>query len=281
MNARDTHTRILDIQHLSCSYGQTTVLDDISLTIFEGQCVALVGESGSGKSTLARVITGLKQPDQGTISLTPTRQTRANHDSKAHHHFFKHGRKNWHNRRQVQMIFQDPISSLNPRRTIIDIVAEPYAINSRMTLHERRKLAASILTQVGIDVDTYGGAHAHEISGGQAQRVAIARAIAADPRLLICDEPVSSLDVSVQATVLNLFADLRDSEQLSMLFISHDLSVVRMISDTVYVLNNGVIVESGPTEDVIHHPQHPYTQRLVDSVPRFTPSSDTTPAKHQ
>ena len=253
----------LQVEHVACSYGKLEVLHDISLTVPRGSCAALVGESGSGKSTIAKTVMGMKRPTRGTVRIDgkPAGARRQGPGA--------HGRDRWTERPRVHMVFQDPISSLNPRRPILDVVAEPYTIAGHLTPDERRERARALLERVDIDPDAFGEAKAGELSGGQAQRVAIARAIAAAPELLICDEPVSSLDVSVQATVLNLFADLRDQEHMSMLFISHDLSVVRMISDTVYVLDKGVIVEQGDTEQVIHHPQHPYTQRLIASVPRY------------
>ncbi|MBT1170636.1 ATP-binding cassette domain-containing protein [Bifidobacterium sp. SO4] len=252
----------LSVEHVACSYGRREVLHDISLTVPKGACAALVGESGSGKSTIAKTIMGMKKPSRGTIRID-------GHPAGERERGHARGHDRWQDRPRVHMVFQDPISSLNPRRPILDVVAEPYAIADHLTPNERRQRARELLARVDIDPDAFGDARAGELSGGQAQRVAIARAIAADPELLICDEPVSSLDVSVQATVLNLFADLRDSEHMSMLFISHDLSVVRMISDTVYVLDKGVIVEHGDTEQVIHHPSDPYTQQLIASVPRY------------
>ncbi|MCI1672934.1 MAG: ATP-binding cassette domain-containing protein [Bifidobacterium tibiigranuli] len=267
----------LFIRHLACAYGTTEVLHDINLEVPQGRCAALVGESGSGKSTIAKTVMGMKAPARGSVLVCDREvQYRRSRLRKAS------GRSggqtgaaggnssdHWDSRPRVHMVFQDPVSSLNPHRRILDVVAEPYTIANHLASSERLAKAAALLARVGIDPDRYGPAKAGELSGGQAQRVAIARAIAADPELLICDEPVSSLDVSVQATVLNLFADLRDQEHMSMLFISHNLSVVRMISDAVYVLDQGSIVESGDTEQVIRHPQHAYTQRLIASVPRY------------
>ncbi|MCH3975466.1 MAG: ATP-binding cassette domain-containing protein [Bifidobacterium tibiigranuli] len=278
----------LSIRHLACTYGATEVLHDINLEVPQGRCAALVGESGSGKSTIAKTVMGMKAPARGSVLVCDrevqygrSRLRKANrrsgsqtgaaggNGSNGSNGSGSNGSDHWDSRPRVHMVFQDPVSSLNPHRRILDVVAEPYTIANHLASSERLAKAAALLARVGIDPDRYGPAKAGELSGGQAQRVAIARAIAADPELLICDEPVSSLDVSVQATVLNLFADLRDQEHMSMLFISHNLSVVRMISDAVYVLDQGSIVESGDTEQVIRHPQHAYTQRLIASVPRY------------
>lgn len=246
----------LEVDDLVAGYGSATVLSGVSLKVPRGGSVALVGESGSGKSTLARVVMGLKAPTGGRVVVEgqPLGKQRL---------------------AGVQMIFQDPLSSLNPRRTLADIVAEPLTIGRIGSPNERRERARALLNQVGLPPERYAEARPADVSGGQAQRVAIARALAARPRLLVCDEPVSALDVSVQATVLNLFAELRESERLSVLFISHDLAVVRMVCDEVCVLKRGVIVESGPTEQVIQDPQHPYTQTLIAAAPRLASPPNT------
>jgi ABC-type glutathione transport system ATPase component len=167
------------------------------------------------------------------------------------------------------MVFQDPISSLNPHRSALDIVAEPLTVRGEGTMRQRRESARELLSRVGLDPERFAQARPTTLSGGQAQRVAIARALIARPALLLCDEPVSSLDVSVQARVLNLLAELREEIGLSMLFISHDLAVVRMIADSVAVLCEGRIVESGDTERVISDPQHEYTRQLLEAAPRL------------
>ena len=237
------------ISDLVVAYGDRVVLDGIDISVPAGGCVGLVGESGSGKSTLARSILGLHQPRSGTIAVSGAGAADAGHP--------------------VQMIFQDPISSLAPHRRVIDIVGEPRAVRGLGTRAQRRAAARELLQRVGLDPDRFGDARPGDLSGGQAQRVAIARALMAEPALLLCDEPVSSLDVSVQARVLNLFADLREEVGLTMLFITHDLAVVRMISDEVYVLDGGRIVESGPTEQIVTDPRHPYTRELIAAAPRI------------
>ena len=251
----------LSVHQLSAGYGDRTVLHGLELAVPTGQCAAVVGESGSGKSTLARVIMGLKRPSAGHVLVS--------------------GRDVWArgtDRRTngIGMIFQDPISSLNPRRNLGAIVAEPLTIRGIGSAASRRRRANDLLDKVGLPAGRYAGLKVADISGGQAQRVAIARALAAEPRVLVCDEPVSALDVSVQATVLNLFDDLQRDQNLSLLFISHDLAVVRMISDTVHVLREGRFIESGPTEGVIGRPTQPYTRALMaaaPSIPRNHPIS--------
>jgi ABC-type glutathione transport system ATPase component len=239
-------SNVLTVDELVVGYGERVVLDGVSLAVPTGGCVGLVGESGSGKSTLARAILGLQKPRSGSIRVD---------DGGMEH--------------PVQMVFQDPISSLNPHRATIDIVAEPLTIRGEGTRRQRRETAREILARVGLDPERFADARPGTLSGGQAQRVAIARALVARPALLLCDEPVSSLDVSVQARVLNLLADLRDEVGLSLLVISHDLAVVRMIADSVSVLCDGRIVESGDTERVISAPQHAYTRQLLDAAPRL------------
>jgi peptide/nickel transport system ATP-binding protein len=242
---------VLVIDELVVGYGDRIVLDGVSLRVPEGGSVGLVGESGSGKSTLARAILGLQKPRSGSIGVADG------------------GRMH-----PIQMVFQDPIASLNPHRSTIDIVAEPLTIRGEGTRRTRRDTARELLARVGLDPDRFADARPGTLSGGQAQRVAIARALVARPTLLLCDEPVSSLDVSVQARVLNLLADLRDETGLSLLVISHDLAVVRMIADSVSVLCEGRIVESGDTERVISAPQHPYTRQLLEAAPRLPRSTD-------
>ncbi|MDO5677265.1 MAG: ATP-binding cassette domain-containing protein [Propionibacteriaceae bacterium] len=243
---------ILQIDGLRAAYGDHVVLTDINLEVPKGSCAAIVGESGSGKSTFAKVLMGLKRPAAGKVLVEGKDIWSGQFDRRTN---------------GMEMIFQDPISSLNPRRSLAAIVAEPLRIRGVGDAQSRRTRSAELLDQVGLPAERYAGLRPSAISGGQAQRVAIARALAAEPRVLVCDEPVSALDVSVQATVLNLFADLRDHYGLTMLFISHDLAAVRMISDTVHVLQKGVFVESGPTDQVINEPTHEYTQQLMAAAP--------------
>ncbi|GGM15480.1 ATP-binding cassette domain-containing protein [Nakamurella endophytica] len=229
-------------------------VDDVSFTVPAGACLGLVGESGSGKSTTARLVNGLLQPDAGRVLVDG--------------HDLAGGRDQVRGARRVmQMVFQDPYSSLDPRMTVAQLVGEPLVVHrvarSRAKL---RAAAAELLETVGMggtDLDR----HPQSFSGGQRQRIAIARALAVRPRLLVCDEPVSSLDVSVQAQVLNLFNELRGRFGLSLLFIAHDLAVVRYLCERVAVMEQGRIVEIGDRDQVYEHPQHPYTRSLLAAVP--------------
>lgn len=234
--------------------GTLQAVSEVDLTLHHGRILALVGESGSGKSTVARSVLGLT-PRTGGEVLYEGRPQNALRERRARS-----------DRRQMQMVFQDPVASLNPRRRVRDIVAEPLIV-SGVDRAARRVRAEELLAEVGLDPAVYGDRLPREISGGQAQRVAIARAIAAQPTVLVADEPVSGLDVSVQATVLNLLRDLTDRRGLSILFISHDLGVVRALCDDVAVLYLGRLCETGPTEEVLSEPAHPYTAALRAAVP--------------
>jgi ABC-type oligopeptide transport system ATPase subunit len=214
-----------------------------------------VGESGSGKSTVSRALLKLIQPTGGQayyeereILGLPESQFRPL-------------------RREMQMIFQDPIGSLNPRMTIESILAEPQVIHfPDQTRQDRREISAGLLKKVGLPEDALTR-YPHEFSGGQRQRIGIARALAVRPKFLICDEPVSALDVSVQASILNLLKDLQDEFRLTYLFIAHDLAVVRHMSDDIIVMNRGVVVETGTADAVCERPQHDYTRKLLASIP--------------
>jgi peptide/nickel transport system ATP-binding protein len=232
----------------------TRAVDGVSLVLHPGQTLGLVGESGCGKSTLARCVAGLLEPTAGTVLLdgqpvagmgAGARRARA---------------------RVVQMIFQDPFGALNPRLTVARIVEEPLTVHRIGDAAARRARVADLLDRVGLSA-AQGGRFPHELSGGQRQRVAIARALALEPRLIVCDEAVSALDVSIQAQVLNLLADLQAQLGLAYLFISHDLSVIRHVSDRIAVMYLGRIVETGTSDAVWTAPRHPYTRALVAAIP--------------
>ena len=234
-------------------------LNGVSFTVTAGRSLGIVGESGSGKSTLARLVMALDHPTAGTVKL----MGRDLHTLPA-----EELRKA---RRDFQMVFQDPYGSLDPRQTVERIVGEPLAAQRITTRAEQRKQAAAVLDSVGLragDMDKYP----HEFSGGQRQRIAIARALITRPRLIVADEPVSALDVSVQAQVLNLMQDLQQEFGITYMLISHDLAVVHHLCDDVAVLWQGRIVEQGPPDKLFRAADHPYTQALVAAVPRAEPA---------
>lgn len=232
-------------------------VDDVSFEVPKGGCLSLVGESGCGKSTVARLVTGLYAPSEGSIAFAPGPDGRP---------------------LSVQMIFQDPYASLNPRWRVFDIIAEPLReLKLRETEAEIADRVAELLKTVGLTASD-GRKFPHEFSGGQRQRISIARALASEPDFLVCDEPTSALDVSVQAQILNLMRRLQDEMGLTYLFISHDMSVVRHMSDQIAVMYLGRIVEQAPTEVLFAHPRHPYTQLLLETIPNVTaPRRDREP----
>jgi peptide/nickel transport system ATP-binding protein/oligopeptide transport system ATP-binding protein len=236
-------------------------VDDLSMEIAPSETLALVGESGCGKSTTGRLIMRLIEPSAGRVVFEGKDITTAS-DSELRRA-----------RRRMQMVFQDPRSSLSPRRTILQTVAEPLDANGliRSPAH-RRAVVAELLDSVGLSASVMAR-YPHQFSGGQRQRVGIARAIALGPSLIVADEPVSALDVSVQAQIINLMQDLKKARQLSYLFISHDLAVVRHIADRVAVMYLGRIVEIGPKEEVFRAPHHPYTQALLSAAPEARPNA--------
>ncbi|ATP40012.1 peptide ABC transporter substrate-binding protein [Solibacillus sp. R5-41] len=229
-------------------------VDDISLEIYRGETLGIVGESGSGKSTFGRTILKLVEPTEGEI-LYKGQQIQHLKGSNLQKY-----------RNQMQMIFQDPFASLNPRMRIGAIIEEPMALQLTLTKEQRKKRVKELLQKVGLAEDAMHK-YPHEFSGGQRQRIGIARALAINPEFIIADEPVSALDVSVQSQVLNLLMDLQDEFQLTYLFISHDLSVVKHISDRVAVLYLGRIVEIGTKKELYTNPLHPYTQALLSAIP--------------
>jgi len=236
--------------------GNTIVhaVDDVSLDVWRGETLGLVGESGCGKSTLGRCLVRLYEITHGRIefegidiSKAKTRELRPI-------------------RQRMQMVFQDPYSSLNPRRRVADLLAEPLKVHGKRSRAEIKERVAELMRLVELHPD-HLNRFPHEFSGGQRQRIGIARAIALEPSLVVADEPVSALDVSIQAQIVNLFADLQDRLGLTYVFIAHDLSVVRQVSTRTAVMYLGSIVESGPTEEIFNSPRHPYSEALISAVP--------------
>ena len=235
-----------------------TALDDVSFTLEAGKTLGIVGESGSGKSTLARLVMALEAPSAGKVIF----------EGRDLHALTKEELRAA--RRHFQMVFQDPYSSLDPHMTVARTVAEPLEQLEPLPKAERRERAAAMLDAVGLNARNHDGdldKYPHEFSGGQRQRIAIARALVTQPKLIVADEPVSALDVSVQAQVLNLMQDLQERFGLAYLFISHDLAVVDLVCDELIVLQHGRVVERGATDDVLTAPQQPYTRRLIEAVP--------------
>ncbi|MFI8614979.1 ATP-binding cassette domain-containing protein [Acidovorax sp. NPDC077693] len=245
-------------EHLFRPPGTVKALNGVSFSVAPGRSLGIVGESGSGKSTLARLVMALDAPTSGTVHLLgrnlhqlPTAELREA-------------------RRDFQMVFQDPYGSLDPRQTVERIVTEPLQAQGQTSRAEQREQAAQVLSQVGLRTNDLGK-YPHEFSGGQRQRIAIARALITRPRLIVADEPVSALDVSVQAQVLNLMQDLQHEFGITYMLISHDLAVVNHLCDEVVVLYQGRIVERGSPAELFRNAQHPYTQSLVGAVPQVQP----------
>ena len=237
-------------------------VDGVSLSINRGETFAIVGESGCGKSTLARLLLRLIEPSSGQVfyngqeltALSPRRMREL--------------------RAEMQFIFQDPFSSLNPRMTVGALIEEPMLVHTRMRTAERRMQVTALLRQVGLRPE-YADRYPHEFSGGQRQRIGIARALASNPKLLIGDEPVSALDVSVRAQIINLLDELKDAFGLTLIIISHDLAVIRHMSDRVAVMYLGQIVETAEVESLFEQPLHPYTQALIQAIPVPVPGART------
>jgi oligopeptide/dipeptide ABC transporter ATP-binding protein len=238
-------------------------VDDVTFTLMPGRTLGLVGESGSGKTTTGLAVMRAIRPRAGSIRFSP--------DGQAVHELTDLSAKEMRPlRRHMQMIFQDPFSSLNPRMTVLKLIAEPLKVNRVGDARQRREKVKALLGEVGLS-PAFINRYPHAFSGGQRQRLAIARALALSPSLIVCDEPLSALDVSVQAQTINLMIDLRARHRLAYLFISHDLHVVKHICDDVAVMYAGRLVERGPKEKVYSTPLHPYTQELLASAPKADP----------
>jgi oligopeptide transport system ATP-binding protein len=238
-----------------------TAVDKVSFELRTGETLGIVGESGSGKSTTVRCLMGLERPESGRLTYNGINLRRMTYA----------GERTF--RSQVQMVFQDPYSSLDPRMTIGATVAEPLRVHTTLKAAARRDRAAEMLELVGMDPADMKR-YPRSFSGGQRQRIAIARALVSGPRVLVCDEPVSALDVSVQAQVLNLIKDMQQKLSLSVLFIAHDLAVVRYLCDRLIILEKGKAVEQGARDEVYGSPRHPYTQALLEAVPRADPQAE-------
>ena len=253
-----TPSPLLRVRDLTVNFGskrhRVSAVAGISFDVFEGETLGLVGESGCGKSTTGKALMRIVEPTSGTVELEGRDITK------------EKGRALRNLRTRLQMIFQDPISSLNPRRRVKDIVAEPLDCWKSVTGEERERLVQDLLTKVGIDPLVYGNRYARQFSGGQCQRISIARSLAMRPKLLICDEMVSALDVSVQAQILNLLEDLKAEYGLTLIFIAHDLAVVKNVSDRVAVMYLGKICEIGPSDTLYEDPEHPYTAFLLGAA---------------
>lgn len=260
-------TPILAVENVSKTFrvgsavrpAHVSAVDNVTISLRAGECIGLVGESGCGKSTLGRLLVGLEKPDTGRLLYRGSEVTVGSRRDRARL------------RRGVQMIFQDPYASLDPRLSIGDIVSEPLAATRAMRRAGRRSRAAELLNLVGLPSSALNS-YPHQFSGGQRQRIGVARALALNPDVLVCDEPVSALDVSVQAQIVNLLRNLQSELGVALLFISHDLSVIRHVADQVVVMYLGRIAETGSTEAVYNHPAHPYTRALLSSSPMMGPA---------
>ena len=252
------NTPLIEARHLMKYFdtprGKLHAVDDVSFTIERGTTMGVVGESGCGKSTLGRTMIHLLESTGGQILFNGKDITKVNKKMLRQL------------REQMQIIFQDPYSSLNPRMTVFETVQEPLIRSKRYTKKEVEERAENIMTTVGLD-ERLWNSYPHELDGGRRQRIGVARAIALDPSFIVCDEPVSALDVSIQAQILNLMQDLQEEKGLTYMFITHDLSVVRHISTHICVMYLGQLVETCPSKELFKHPLHPYTKALLSAVP--------------
>jgi ABC-type glutathione transport system ATPase component len=247
---------VLSVRGLRKVFGTQVAVDDMSFDLRPGRSLAIVGESGSGKTTVARMIVGLEKPTAGSIVACGRDRSKPS----------RRGAERKLRGREVQIVFQDPYSSLDPRQSGADLIDEVLRVHHDHDAVDRRRIVGELAEIVGLDQRQIN-AMPKALSGGQRQRVAIARALATDPRVLILDESVAALDVSIQAQVLNVLADIRDERGISYVLISHDLAVVRQLTEDAIVMQRGVVVEQGPTGDILDNPQHAYTQMLRASVP--------------
>ncbi len=261
--------KILDVKNISMRFNSKGVcvraVTDVSFSVYEGETIGIVGESGCGKTTLGRCIVRAYDPSEGSVEYTASDGQLLD--------FLKIDKQTMKKyRKEIQMIFQDPYSSLDPRMTVLDIIKEPILANyPKMPKAEVERRVMDIAAKVGLNT-TYLKRYPHAFSGGQRQRIGIARALVLNPRVIVCDEAVSALDVSIQAQVINLLHDLQQEFGLTYLFISHDLSVVEYISDKVGVMYLGKMVEFAPTKKLFEHPMHPYTESLLSAVPVADPT---------
>jgi oligopeptide/dipeptide ABC transporter ATP-binding protein len=253
--------------------GYIKAVDNVSFTLKKGEIFGLVGESGCGKSTIGRSIVRLYKPNHGDMFLNNSICTNNNEIKNYKINLSKLSRKEiLPFRKNIQMIFQDPFSSLNPRYTVMDIIEEPLKIHISKNRHENEEKVFKLLKKVGLS-EEHAFRFPHEFSGGQRQRIGIARALATNPELIIADEPVSALDVSIQAQVINLIQDLQEEFKMTYLFIAHDLSVVRHITQRVAIMYLGNIVEIGNVKEIYNDPRHPYTKALLSSIPSIDPKN--------
>ena len=249
---------LIEVKHLKKYFktpkGMLHAVDDVSFSIERGRTLGVVGESGCGKSTLGRVVLGLLDATSGEVWFDGRNITGCK------------GRERHELRRDMQIIFQDPFSSLDPRKSVRQLIAEPLKTYHHYSRSELQDRVAQLMDEVGL-ADRLVGAYPHELDGGRRQRIGVARALALDPKFIVCDEPVSALDVSIQAQILNLLSDLQEKSRLTYIFITHDLSVVKHISDEIMVMYLGCVVEHCSADGLFEHPLHPYTQGLLSAIP--------------